>query len=359
MLEANRNENMRNLIIGGDWGKNPRASGYIKKLASYLCIGNNDFFNGGTFEELKILVNKSQNYDIIYWFPNVSNKKEKLLPIIKQKNPKCILISSKNNINGKYTIMSLIARALQVKSNLILEFIRRDNKIVGSIFDPLGNCFANREDNVEIFANILRKRVMKLKSFTRVNSVSIGDNIVCKDDNSEFYKYIKNYADVFHKLIHAAFQDRFLGNVSFRCERGFPSFRSKNCFYVSQRNMDKRFIGPDKFVAVNSELNNGMIEYYGNNKPSVDAPIHQILYSRYTNINYMLHSHVYIEDALFTKNPISCGAIDEVFEIEKIIDYDTVFSIINLLGHGSLIMSSTASKFKNIPYVARQFPEIM
>lgn len=40
-------------------------------------------------------------------------------------------------------------------------------------------------------------------------------------------------------------------NVSFRCEKGFPSFRDKNIIYVSKRNMDKRMIGKEGFVAVN------------------------------------------------------------------------------------------------------------
>ena len=77
----------------------------------------------------------------------------------------------------------------------------------------------------------------------------------------------------------------------------------------------------------------------------------------------MIHSHCYINNAPFTKCAIPCGALEEVDEILNLIkdkyngDYDRDFYLINLLGHGSIMMSSDVSKLKNMDIVSRTIPE--
>ncbi len=79
----------------------------------------------------------------------------------------------------------------------------------------------------------------------------------------------------------------------------------------------------------------------------------------------MIHSHCYIEDAPFTEDALPCGAVNEVDEIIKLIqnyydnDFNKDFYLINLIGHGSIMMSKNPIQLKNISIVRRETPENM
>jgi hypothetical protein len=161
-----------------------------------------------------------------------------------------------------------------------------------------------------------------------------------------------------------------LGNASFRfrCEKGFPSFRSdEGTIYVSKRNIDKRLvIDMNSFVQVSLVSYNKLwVDYVGENKPSVDTPIQLLLYRYYSKINFMLHSHTYIWGAPFTHNIIPCGAVEEFFEIVQTMPgQDREKVMINLKGHGSLVMVSDVKDFRDVrglplQYRARPLPEIV
>ena len=203
---------------------------------------------------------------------------------------------------------------------------------------------------------------------TRERSYRLDDkmHIPVGPELPAFFELVKQYARTFHDLIHPADGvERFLGNASFRCERGFPSFRHGKDVYVSRRNIDKRFIGPDMFVRV--ELKDHGVGYYGSDKPSVDTPVQLRLYDFFTRVRYMLHSHVYIKDAPFTDHAIPCGALEEVNEViatfineknsamaRKIGDFS-----INLLGHGSIVFADNLNYMRSVQYYAREIPEVM
>lgn len=178
----------------------------------------------------------------------------------------------------------------------------------------------------------------------------------------EFLNIVKDYAT---KLAEATFNTkdvkRFLGNASFRCPKGFPSFRDGKYIFVSRRNVNKEYISIEDFVPVYLEDNK--IYYCGDSKPSVDTPIQVRLYEKLPNINYMIHSHCYIKDAPYTEEALPCGAIEEIDEIKKTIDeyydgdYNKDFYVINLLGHGSIMMSNNPKKLKDIEMTGRNLPE--
>ena len=179
---------------------------------------------------------------------------------------------------------------------------------------------------------------------------------------SDFFEVIRDYANKFtESTFDTKDVKRFLGNASFRCPKGFPSFRDGKYIFVSKRNIDKRYIDIDEFVPVYME--DGKIYYCGENKPSVDTPIQVRLYNLLPNINYMIHSHCYIKNAPFTINALPCGAIEEVDEILKLLDdyYDNDLYkdlyLINLIGHGSIMMSSNIDNIKNIDIKGRKLPE--
>lgn len=352
----------RLLFVGGNFGGDGNPSGYIRKLADEIK-GCDDFdvtcFNGGTLELLYKCLDLVPFFDVVMWFANVPNDEEKTVNVIKKNNPRVLLVTSKNNCDNKYGYHEIIARMLEVKANLTLVFTKKDEWIQGTVLDPLGNAYILDYPGILLIAQCLCKRMSYLLSVTRVGSIALGG--IKEIPNEEaFFSIARSHAEKFHNLIHADNKDRFLGNLSFRCEHGFPSFREGNLIYVSKRNIDKREIDRSGFVAVELDrpLEDG-VGYHGDVKPSVDTPVQVALYKYYSNIRYMMHSHVYVLGAEFTEDKVPCGAMEEVESVKYVIDdHTTTLAAVNLRGHGSLVMANDLYAFDKIEYYERTFPEL-
>jgi len=369
------------LFVGGNWDLNGgRKSKVVDEFAKYLP--NATVYNGGNYNDLNKILESCVNYDTVIWWANVPNELPKIRNV-KDINYKTMLVSSKRNIDNKYSFQDLLQRSFALKSNLTIEFSKNDNKYNMRLFDPLGNVWYEGLDIKECSKTLL-ERLAFIKSITRESTISSEENIgalawffnmfkeeMYKSDNNpeipekkEFLNIVRDYA---YKFAEATFQTkdvkRFLGNASFRCPKGFPSFRDGKYIFVSKRNVNKEFIGINEFVPVYIE--DGKIYYCGNNKPSVDTPIQAKLYNLLPNINYMIHSHCYIDGAPYTEKSLPCGAVEEVDEIKDLIkeyydnDYNRNFYLINLLGHGSIMMSKNPEQLKNIQMVGRELPENM
>lgn len=392
---------MRITIVGGSFDDNGgRPSGLVNKLADALQAHTPQpiyVFNGGHYDVLEsILTSQLNGVEAVIWMPNVPNDKPKIRNI-KELHPKILLVSSKYNEGPpqypKYSTMYLINHALGMKANLMIEFTV-GLALQGSpkpfrmqLLDPLCNQWAYTAD-IQSLASSLMSRLYFLKDVTRVGTERLGEAIEVPDQ-SEFFEIVRLHAKTFHELIHPADGvERFLGNSSFRaeggrsmvkgefrCENGFPSFRQGDWAFVSRRNLDKRDIGREGFVAAKTYHGN-KIGYYGDHKPSVDTPIQLWLYNRMPNINYMIHSHVYVFDAPFrsigmdetgshsvgvctTTNRIPCGALEEAHEIWRSchLSPDTNEFAINLKGHGCLVAGATLDIFNQVKYIARSYPE--
>lgn len=371
--------NSRILFVGGNWDLNGgRKSKIVEEFAKFLP--NVTVYNGGNFNDLNDILESCVNYDIVLWWANVSNDLPKIRNV-KDINYKVMLVSSKRNVEGKYSFQDLLQRSFSLKSNLTIEFSMVDNKYYMRLFDPLGNMWYEGF-SIKLCSKILIERLNFIRSITRESTVSNEENVgalawffnMFKDEmyesndnpfvpiKEEFLEIVRNYA---YKFAEATFETkevkRFLGNASFRCPKGFPSFRDSKYIFVSKRNVNKEFIGIKEFVPV--YLEDGKLFYCGDNKPSVDSPIQVRLYSLLPNINYMIHSHCYIENAPYTNVVLPCGALEEVDEIKNVIkkyydnDYNKDFYVVNLLGHGSIMMSNKPSQLKNIRMVGRKLPE--
>ena len=350
------------LAVGGRFDDaGGRSSGYMRKLFDVFqkINPNGIFINGGSFIELKEILKNCGMYQVVFWMPDVPNDKEKLVDQIKQNARSTILVISKNNSENKYSIHFLIARALRVKANLFVEFTNPGKCITAIVVDPLGNCFCVSPE-IDKIASTLMWRVQELCKYTRMRSVPIPESFTCSAPE-EFLQLARNYAEIFHELIHTENKDRLLGNLSFRCESGFPSFRQDNEIYISKRNIDKREITVDGFVPVKLHDNQVLYGTIGENisvPPSVDTPVQLMLYGYYPKINFIMHSHTYISGSISTTRVIPCGAIEEFFEIIRICPFKNCEQMsFNLKKHGSIRMGSTIESFKNIPYFARKIPE--
>lgn len=373
--------NSRILFVVGNWDLNGgRKSKIVEEFAKFLP--NVTVYNGGNFNDLNDILESCVNYDIVLWWANVSNELPKIRNV-KDINYKVMLVSSKRNVEGKYSFQDLLQRSFSLKSNLTIEFSMVDDKYYMRLFDSLGNMWYEGF-STKMCSKILIERLNFIRSITRESTVSNEENVgalawffnMFKDEmyesnenpfvpiKEEFLEIVRNYA---YKFAEATFETkdvkRFLGNASFRCPKGFPSFRDGKYIFVSKRNVNKEFIGIKEFVPV--YLEDGKLFYCGDNKPSVDSPIQVRLYSLLPNINYMIHSHCYIENAPYTDVALPCGALEEIDEIKKVIkkyydnEYDKDFYVVNLLGHGSIMMSNKASQLKNIRMVGRRLPEKM
>ncbi len=357
----NKIDKTQTLFVAGRFDDHGgRPSKIAQQIYESINPKKSEILNGGPFTELARKIDEEiQEYGLVFWFADVPNDKPKLVRDIKKKHKACILITSKRNTEGKYTFPDLLYHALGIKSNLFLEITRKGKRYYGRVVDPLGNVYLDHNDDFSLVGRVLRKRANELLNYTRIPSKKTGERIEPPDQKG-FYETVKHYAEVFHNIIHAHPEatNRFFGNASFRCQRGFPSFRAdEELVFVSQRNIDKRYISKQGFVGV--KPGRIPVEYYGDKKPSVDTPIQVKLYEYYPNVNYMLHSHTYIERAPFTDEIVPCGALEEAHNIiKKIPDKEATNFAINLKGHGSLVLAETVDQLKNIPYVPRPLPEV-
>lgn len=374
------------LFIGGTFdNKGGKPSNLILSMYKELCKEkdfNITFMNGGTVavlhEQVLPLV---EHYQVVLWFANVPNDEDKFRNV-KAINPKCILITSKRNDNGKYTFAELISRALAIKANLTLEFSKQEDKFNMMLFDPLGNVFYNGLDIAKL-CNNLAHRTKQLINFTRVPTIQETELPTPEvPEETEFFEFAHNCADIFHNLIRPVKgTERFLGNMSFRCQNGFPSFRGDNgIVYVSRRNVDKSNINANSFVP--TYLDEYLqVKYFGDTKPSVDTPVQLRLYKLFSWANYMLHAHCYVDitgipDTLQynTYTPVPCGAIEEVDEIwnpfvrkgylwEACYNKQPRLIAVNLCGHGCILIAKDVEIFKELQkhkdscFVQRPIPE--
>ena len=376
------------LIVGGTFDQEGgRPSKLIYNIHQEF-MKDKDFIitcaNGGPVSGLHDVVLPSVDaYDIVLWFANVPNDEIKLRDV-KAINPKCMLVTSKRNNDNKYTFAELISRSLAIKANLTVEFSKQEDRFNMMLFDPLGNVFYNGLEVVDMCAAMV-KRLKKLITFTRVPTIQDTASIIPEvPDESEFFSFAHDCADIFHNLIRPAKgTERFLGNMSFRCQNGFPSFRGENgIIYVSRRNVDKSDINATSFVPTYLDTTD-TVRYFGDNKPSVDTPVQLRLYRLFPWANYMLHAHCYVDiqdeiDGVMsfaTNNPIPCGAIEEVQEImehynfwidmwKETNNFDTPQLLaINLTGHGCILIAKDVAIFKELQkhknncFVHRPVPE--
>jgi hypothetical protein len=364
-------------LIGGTFSDVPKKSKIIDTMYQNILSEQDDFGftsllyrNGGQIQEIPDLLQQLEPFQVVLWFPNIANDITKMRNI-KEIYPHKYLVTSKRNEDQKYSLNFLVNHALTLHANLCVEFVPGP-KIIGRVFDPLGNIWCDYTDDIRKLTLRLLNRLEHLVLTTRQGSIKRGDSIPVPN-LEDFFALVKDYAVVFHKFVDPEKEvTRFMGNTSFRCDKGFPSFRvphvpgcspvgfdhePSSIVFMSKRNVDKSHIDYDGFVA--TQLFDKKSYFYGPHKPSVDTPIQLRLYEAYPNINFMIHSHCYIEGAPFTRHHYPCGALEEVREVLRTVpDQNSELVFLNLIGHGSLVMSKTIEGLKNIPYIQRPVPEI-
>lgn len=335
-----------------------KPSGYMGKIAAALPGADITVRNGGYLTDLAGIVDECHKYRAIWWMPEIDNSVPKFVGSLKDKARKTVLVISKNNSQDKYAPIDFVGRMLAARANMSL-IIDSAAPFHASVLDPLGNAFAWREADVQVVAQALYRRTKALFAFTRLGSKQVGEALPSPTSEplDRFFDLVRGYAGHFHELVHGVNPSRFLGNASYRCTKGgFPAFRHEDKLYISRRNIDKRQISTDGFVAIEAELT-PEIRYYGDAKPSVDAPIQRQLFNLFPDVQYMMHAHVYIKDAPYTNSLVPCGALEEVDEVLELAKKHGTGRF-NLTGHGCMILAKDVSELANIPFIGRPLPEI-
>ena len=401
---------MNILLVGGTWidtsmePKQPLTrlqSGVVNIVNQTLLAAGHKvtMFNGGDYNELNSILQFCDVYDTVLWWAHVPDNDLPKIRNVKDIAPNVMLVTSKRNDGDYYNFMQLTQHALARKANLTFEFklvekptqSTLENLFNIRVFDPLG-CVWYDGTNIPEAITAAVARLDYLRSITRQKTIQSttdknlvlawyfdrfkqdmtpSEKSVATPNESEFINIVRKYAERFYEIMNPG-KDirRFLGNASMkpmppqvgRCSRGMPSFKAGNYVFVSQRNIDKQFIDLNHFVPCYME--NDKLYYCGENKPSVDTPIQMRLYNALPNIRYIIHSHCYIEGAPFTSTSIPCGAIEEVDEVLKLImsEYGSINCdryVLNLKGHGSLLMAANTDLLSDINYIGRNLPENM
>lgn len=353
---------MKVLLTAGTWDlNNGKKSGLIDKMYKLLKEYdefNIDYYNGGNYNDLKNLVEKAKEYQVILWMANVPNELEKVRDV-KNINPFAIVVGSKRNhydINKdslEYSFVEILNKALLQRNNLTIEFskLKDASNFKMLLFDPLGTSFYEGYDLEELVKALINR--IKFIITTRREKTYQINKISEIPNNEEFFKYVREVAEIFHRTIeHADGVTRFLGNAS---------FKQNQKIFVTRRDVDKAFISKDTFVE--AFLKDEKVYYYGTYKPSKDTVVQTRLYKMLPNINYVVHSHCYVEKAPFTKTPVPCGALDEIDEVLEVInkdfknDFNKNYYAINLKGHGCLIFSNNIELLKQTNFITRHLPE--
>lgn len=118
---------MHIFLVGGTFNLDGgRASGYFGKLAAALTSALPEasikVLNGGSYASLEQAVNAVSSVTHLLWFADVPNELPKLLPLLKQRYPSMVLVSSKNNRRGLYDRPALYERMRRSRSELLVEF---------------------------------------------------------------------------------------------------------------------------------------------------------------------------------------------------------------------------------------------
>lgn len=336
-------------IVGGTFDKDGGKPSYI--VSEMMRILEIHGTNGGYLEDLD---HNFKYANPVIWMPNISNNEDKILPSLKVKYPHMLLVQSKLVKDGNYTDSDVVGRLLKSHSLLGIVIEKKAKGYKFKLLDPLGNMHCSTYD-LKVLCHTLRKRTNQIQLMTRMPSKCVGPVNEFIIEN-RFIEIVKDLGKQFSTFVNAINPNRLLGNASTRCSVGFPAVKENERIFVSKRNVDKQTLASEDFVEVS--LPDKCIEFYGDNKPSVDTPIQILLFSYFPNIKYMVHGHVYIKDAPMTRSKIPCGFLEEVIDVLTVIrNKESKEFSINLRGHGCLICCSDLSYFDTIKLEGRPFPE--
>ncbi len=330
---------MRTLIVGGDFGDNPKASSVINKIAEHF---SGEVINGGSIEYLIYLSQRLMGYELVLWMPNLENFVNKIYP---KKEPGTVLICSKV-LRPDRDRGDAVARIFKMNGNAVITVNTDTKPYKFELLDALANNWWRGTDISELAAYVTDLFIWTKQSI-RFNSklAEFAPNELVELDGN-----MNELCDIVHMVADRVENERggrYFGNVSTRCAAMFPSMRvPHNIVLMSARNSPKKHLTGDDFVP--TKLIDKTVLYHGNKKPSVDAPIQLSMYEKYPQLNFIIHGHAFLKEAPFTKHYFPCGDMREFEAVNNELTDDTGIFLINLKNHGFLIGARSLEGLKFI-----------
>lgn len=304
---------------------------------------------------------KAEGYEVVFWLINDN------WVSVKSVVPTAIVIGYLEsrqrmvNVDELAAISNGLYGGYKPFVDLLNEsLLHRDNLTIASdgsgyqLYDPLGTQWYKGNSIPGLVYSLMKRTAFLLN--THRERTKKADITIEVPDNTEFFNYVHEAADIFHETIqHSPGVTRLLGNASFR--------GSDSVIYASERDVDKALVSKETFVPAFDE--NGITMYSGIKKPSKDTVVQLRLYGLFKNINYIVHSHCYVKGAPYTAEPVPCGALEEVDEVIDVInkayngDFTRGYYAVNLIGHGCLVFASDLAAIRKTEYFTRQLPEVL
>lgn len=376
--------NFKVAVIGGSFGQMidpvlevvPTGKGFLaakisdeleKYFSEVLRIGN---FPGGKKCNIDELVKEIEQLDVnvvifLAHIPNIIfevsaqkirigggevgflkyTKAPKIVEMVKALHPTVLLVPFKL-ADPETSMLEVVKWMLNIHSALAV-YSKLGDREHYYIIDALGNEQMVLKDDLPAklaqdiihFSQAIRRQSERIGDGEAVFAVKYLDALVA---------FSRKMRPAFERLagIGNVMVDRWPGNFSFRCTHSFLSSRVGDGFVVTKRNVDKTGLTKEDFVFVSLRLDdNDRLQFWGqeNQKPSIDAPVHRVIYQGLPWVKSIAHGHVRVSgDAVYprTLSRWPCGAENEGIEIVEALSRHLPYNllVINIDGHGFIAL---------------------
>ncbi len=272
----------------------------------------------------------------------------KLVAGIKKQHPQALLVPFKL-ADADMSRVEIVRWMLELHAGLAV-YSRLGNSSQYFIIDALAN-------EIPVSKNTLPARlVQEISHFLqakRRRSIHKGDVVPEVPYLSDIVEFSRKMQPAFSQIIERNVSSgRWPGNFSFRCTHGFLSSRVENGFIITKRNVDKTGLTENDFVFVSLQLENEAIVYSGssNIKPSIDSPVHRLIYEQIPWVRSIVHGHLQAQGESIYPHRLQrwpCGAENEAHDIIAVAPQEKQdLWIANVDGHGfvALIGSDNPSE---------------
>lgn len=362
-------KNLTVLFVGGSWdSEEGMSSRYMSTISEFLVkkiTGHVDVYNGGNIERLKDIVKDCANYDVIFWFPNIPPDLKSVIKNPKLHNRDCVLINYRRNDNDKLSFDNLISIALSSRADLSCEVYKDSDGCYNMrVFDNCGVVISGFTTNIGKSMTDLVSRIYNLQSvqYSRLFKVE-EDHAVIHDQLLQIRDAYQDFNEVLSKKVDNPHIKRSLAEIAIKgvASDGSPS---NDIVYVNASHVKLEAIeNLEEQIFVTTRLVSHKINYYGTQglSPCFNCSTYCRLLNQLPNIDYLIYSPLYVEDAPFTEKILPLGCLQSVKEIMRFVDVESKEFALNLLGRGSIIFLSDISKLDSYhdKMKVRKLPELI
>lgn len=343
MIYDNHGQGVKITLVGGTWLPQEKVqSSVVRKLGEQLSLlgPSVTVFNGGHLEDLqRVPLDQS---DLILWMPNVPG--ENVPKYYPRKPTGAVMVCSKHMRPGCAKI-DAVARIFKMHANAVIQIHPSPSgHFHFQLTDALGNDWVTTA-HIHRLAEAILNHWKWTQGAIRVGSKQIA-RIADEPDKIELERLLainRRVADQFEQNVGS----RFFGNVSTRCQKMFPGMSQGFLAMVSPRNSDKRRLTVEDMVPVLGPLDLVQgVQYVGDRKPSVDAPVQLRLFEH--GPRFFIHGHACIPGAPTTSRYVPCGDLRELDELVNIVRDQKPGGRINLRNHGFLLHSETLDDLEQL-----------